>query len=216
MAARPGRATSPRRSTTTENGGLSADGLTWTIKIKPGLKWSDGEPLTANDVAYTYNLILDDNFSAFTNYLPFTDSITAQDDTTLIWKTTKPSIAPLIPPWIYILPEHTWSEFKDKDAVKAYSGFPDQVTSGPFRVTQWNKDEDWTLTKNANWWGTEPTIDRVIFKKYSNEETMVQDLESRRDRLRREHPRRPVPIVAGQGRPGDHRRTSADRSRSHR
>ena len=162
---------------TQENGGLSADGLTWTIKIKPNLKWSDGEPLTANDVAYTYNLILDDNFSAFTSYLPFTDSITAQDDTTLIWKTTKPSIAPLIPPWIYIMPEHFWSKFKDKEAIKKYQGFPDQVTSGPFRVTEWNKDEDWTLEKNPNWWGTEPTIDRVIFKTYSNEETMVQDLE---------------------------------------
>ncbi len=43
---------------TTENGGLSPDGKVWTIKIRPDLKWSDGEPLTAEDVAFTYNYIV--------------------------------------------------------------------------------------------------------------------------------------------------------------
>ena len=38
---------------TQENGGISADGLTWTVHIRPGVKWQDGEPLTAADVAFT-------------------------------------------------------------------------------------------------------------------------------------------------------------------
>jgi peptide/nickel transport system substrate-binding protein len=107
---------------TEENGGVSADGLTWTIKIRDGVTWSDGEPLTAADIAFTYNLILDQNWSTFTNYLPFTDSITAPDDTTLLWKTTEPSIAPLIPPWIYILPEHVFGDMS-KDEIKKYENF---------------------------------------------------------------------------------------------
>ena len=121
---------------TKENGGLSEDGLTWTIKIRDDAVWSDGEPLTAKDIAFTYNLVLDQNWSNFTNYLPFTDSIEATDDTTLVWKTTKPSIAPLIPPWIYILPEHIWGGMS-KDEIKKFENFdPDTgapVTSGPFQ-----------------------------------------------------------------------------------
>ena len=164
---------------TKENGGLSEDGLTYTINIRDDAVWSDGEPLTARDIAFTYNLVLDQGWSNFTNYLPFTDSIKAKDDTTLVWKTTKPSIAPLIPPWIYILPEHIWGGMS-KDEIKKFENFdPDTgtpVTSGPFHMVEWNKDEDWTLESNDNYWGGTPTIDRVIVKRYTNPEAMVSDL----------------------------------------
>ncbi|MFB3738334.1 MAG: ABC transporter substrate-binding protein [Candidatus Velamenicoccus archaeovorus] len=161
---------------TKENGGLSEDGLTWTIKIRDDAMWSDGQPLTAHDIAFTYNLILDNNFSNFTGYLPYVDSITAPDDTTLVWKTTKPTLSPIIPPWIYILPEHVWSQFKTKEDIRSFEDFPDPVTSGPFRMVEWNKGEDWTLEANKDYWGGTPTIDEVIFKVYKNAETMVQDL----------------------------------------
>jgi peptide/nickel transport system substrate-binding protein len=166
---------------TEENGGLSADGLTWTIKIRDDVTWSDGTPLTAGDVAFTYNLILDQNWSTFTSYLPFTDSIEATDDTTLVWKTTEPSIGPLIPPWIYILPEHIFGDMT-KDEIKKFENFDADgsapVTSGPFRLTEWNKDEDWTLEANKDYFQGAPTIDRVIFKRYTNDETMVADLKA--------------------------------------
>ena len=47
---------------TVENGGISADGKTWTIKIRPNMKWQDGEPATARDVAFTYNYIIQNDF----------------------------------------------------------------------------------------------------------------------------------------------------------
>ena len=164
-----------------ENGGLSADGLTWTIPIRDDVTWSDGTPLTAGDIAFTYNLVLDQNWSTFTSYLPFTDSITAPDDTTLVWKTTEPSIAPLIPPWIYILPEHIFGGMS-KDEIKKFENFDKDgsapVTSGPFRLVEWNKDEDWTLEANKDYFAGSPNLDRVIFKRYTNAETMVQDLKA--------------------------------------
>src|SRR6266851_4485441 len=42
---------------TKENGGLGADGKTVTYKLKPGVKWADGEPFTADDVVFTYEFI---------------------------------------------------------------------------------------------------------------------------------------------------------------
>jgi peptide/nickel transport system substrate-binding protein len=60
---------------------VSQDGLTWTFKIRQGAKWSDGQPVTARDAAYTFNRIMKGTFEK-TNY-PYTDNIktvTATDD----------------------------------------------------------------------------------------------------------------------------------------
>jgi len=194
MQAAPGLAT---ELPTKENGGLSSDELTWTMHIRDDAKWSDGQPLTAHDIAFTYNVILTLGFSAFASYFPFVDSITAPDDTTLVWKTTKPTMSPLMPPNVYILPEHIWSPLmptsleelsglegealedaiaEDKTELRTFQNFPDPVTSGPFRMVEWNKSEDWTLEANKDYWGGAPTIDEVIVKVYKNAETMVQDL----------------------------------------
>ena len=161
----------------TENGGISEDGLTYTIKIRDGLTWSDGEPITANDVAYTYNTILDLGFSAFSNYLPFTDSIEATDDTTLVWKTTKPTSAPFVPPWIFIVPEHVWSEYETKEEIKKADVNVDAVVAGPFQVTEFKDEESVTMANvpGESWLG-EPELDTVIFQFFQNDETMVQAL----------------------------------------
>jgi peptide/nickel transport system substrate-binding protein len=173
LQAAPGLAT---EIPTKENGDISSDGLTWTIPIRDDATWSDGQPLTAHDIAYTYNMILKYNFSNFTLYLPYVDSITAPNDTTLVWKTTVPTLSPIIPPWIYILPEHIWSKFTNKTELRTFEDFPNPVTSGPFRLVSWNQGEDWTLDANKDYWGGAPTLDEVIVKVYKNAETMVQDL----------------------------------------
>jgi peptide/nickel transport system substrate-binding protein len=162
---------------TKENGGISEDGLTYTIPIRTGVTWSDGQPLTAHDIAFTYNFIIDNNFSLFTGYFPFTDEISAPDETTLVWTTKRPSIAPLLPPWVYILPEHVWSGMTKEEARK-FENFPDPVTSGAFRLTEWQKDEFWTVAANKGYYGGSPTLDEVVFKYYTNVETMAQDLKS--------------------------------------
>jgi peptide/nickel transport system substrate-binding protein len=162
----------------TENGGISQDGLTYTIQIRDGFTWSDGEPITAADVAFTYNLILEERFSNFTSYLPFVDEISAPDDTTLIWRTTRPSVAPFVPPWIYILPEHVWGALGDKDAIKSFDNFPDPVVAGPFTLTEWRKGESLTMEKVEGSYAGDPMIDRVIYQFFQNSETMVQALKA--------------------------------------
>jgi peptide/nickel transport system substrate-binding protein len=152
----------------------SPDGKTWTFTIRKGVKWSDGQPLTAHDIAFTYNFLIDNDITAFTNYLPFTDSITAPNDTTLIWKTKKPTIAPEAPPWIYILPEHIWGKFSAKEA-KQFDNMP-PVGSGPFRLVQWEKGQFWRLEANKQYWGGAPHIDEVVFRVFKNDEGMVNAL----------------------------------------
>ena len=70
----------------------SSDKLTWTFKIHPGLKWSDGQPITAEDAAWTFNLIMHNADAATSNgsLVANFKSVTAPDDTTLVITTKKP------------------------------------------------------------------------------------------------------------------------------
>src|SRR3954451_21674682 len=140
----------------------SDDGLTWTFKIRQGMQWQDGQPFTANDIAWTYNKTLDCKLGNSLDYLvpSFTDSITATSDTELVWTTDKPPSAPIRPPWVYIAPEHIWGNASCTDINKApfFEDGKPMVGSGPFQLTQWDKGQDWTMTANPNYWGGAPHI----------------------------------------------------------
>jgi peptide/nickel transport system substrate-binding protein len=154
----------------------SEDGLTWTFTVRDDVTWQDGEPFSAADIAATFNWIIDEGVGNFIDYLPFTDSITAPDDTTLVWKTTTPTSAPIYPPYIYILPEHVLSQYEDKADFRTWKGFPDAIGTGPFELVEWRRGDFWRLEANPDYWGGTPHIDEFVFRIFQNEETMVQAL----------------------------------------
>jgi peptide/nickel transport system substrate-binding protein len=159
-----------------------ADNLVWTCTIRSGVKWSDGQPLTSKDIAFTYKFILDHGLSSFSDYLPYNPTFETPNDTTLIWKSEKPTFAPTVPPWVPILPEHIWSKYDDMDAkdIKAIDPLADgpMVGSGPFVLTQWKPGEFFTMDANKGYWGGSPTIDQIVYQVYDNREAMVQALKS--------------------------------------
>jgi peptide/nickel transport system substrate-binding protein len=159
----------------------SPDGLTWTFTIRNDAKWQDGTPLTAKDVAFTYNTTLRCQLGNSLDYLvpDFTKSITAPNDTTLVWTMNTPNTAPLRPPWVYIVPEHIWSGKSCGEIEKdPFFDNGEMIGSGPFELTQWTKGESWTMTANKDYWGGAPQIDRFIVKKYNNNEAMLTALKS--------------------------------------
>jgi peptide/nickel transport system substrate-binding protein len=172
LAASPGLATQWTQS---------PDGLSWTFTIRDGVTWHDGTPLTANDIAYTYNTTLDCQLGNSLDYLvpDFTDKIEATNDTTLVWTMKTPNTAPLRPPWVYIVPEHLWSD-KSCSEIKKAAFFEDgeMVGSGPFEMTSWVKGESWTMTANPNYWAGAPHIDQFVVKKYNNNEAMITALKN--------------------------------------
>ena len=157
----------------------SSDGMTWTFNIRPNMTWQDGQPFTADDIAWTYNKTLDCKLGNSLDYLvpEFTDSITATSPTTLEWKTKVPTSAPVRPPWVYIAPQHIWNDSSCADINKA-TFFEDNklVGSGPFQLTDWNKGQDWTMTANPNYWGGAPHISQFKVVLYDNSEAMVNAL----------------------------------------
>ena len=158
---------------------VSDDGLTWTFTIRDTAKWSDGVPLTARDIAYTYNLIID-NPEQTANIIAQTKSIervTAVDDYTVQFTCSKPK-PDMIRHWVPILPEHVWSKIPVKDIGKKYQNDPPWVGSGPFTCVEWKKNSHVRLVANPTWWGPKPSIDELYFTNYTNGDTMLQDIKA--------------------------------------
>jgi len=154
----------------------SEDGLTWTFHIREGVKWSDGEDLNAEDVAYTYQRSLDDPIANWKSYLAQIDDINVVDDYTLEI-TTKKETPSLLSAYVYILPEHVFSEI-DKQELKTFENYPDPVTSGPFHVVEWRKGQFFRMEANEDYWGGTPKIDEVVYRVFNNEDALVQALKS--------------------------------------
>src|SRR5262249_19410144 len=78
------------------NGGVSADGLTYTIHVKTGTKWSDGQPLTGDDVFYSINLFRDPNYNARNGFQAAAGEISdvsQPDQNTIVIKLKAPDAA---------------------------------------------------------------------------------------------------------------------------
>ncbi len=154
---------------------VSEDGKTWTFKIRQGVKWQDGEPLTANDVAFTFNYIIENELSTLDVYTRGIVSAEAPDDTTCVVTTERPK-ANMLSTVVPILPEHIWSKISGKDAASTYQNDPPIVGSGPFQVVEWQKGKFLRLVANKDYWGGAPKVDELIFENYRNPDTMSADL----------------------------------------
>lgn len=158
----------------------SPDQTFWTYKIRPDLLWSDGEPMTAKDAAYTFNRIIDGTFEKtnFGNYVTNITAAEAPDDTTLILRVDKPT--PIMDRLVvYILPEHIWSKI-DETAVQSYNNEPaageTTVGAGPFLVTERKVGQYTRLVANPNFYRGKPAVDEIVFKLYSNPDALGQAL----------------------------------------
>jgi peptide/nickel transport system substrate-binding protein len=156
----------------------SDDGFTWTFTIRDDATWHDGTPLTARDIAATYNWIIAEGAGNLLSYFPFTEAggITAPDDTTLVWTTTTPTSAPVYPPYVYVMPESLLSQYDDKADFREWKGFPDTVGSGPFNLVEWRRGDFWRLEANPDYYGGAPHIDEFIFRVFQNEDAMIEAL----------------------------------------
>lgn len=154
---------------------VSEDGKTWTFKIRQGVMWQDGEPLTARDVAFTFNYIVENNLQTIAIYTGGIVGATAVDDATVEITTEQPKsnmLAMVVP----IIPEHIWGEVTGEEATTSYQNEPPIIGSGPFQVVEWNKGKYIRLVANKDYWGGAPKVDELLFENYKSADTMTADL----------------------------------------
>jgi len=162
---------------TQANGGISPDGKTWTIHLRSGVKWSDGQPLTAADVAFTFDYIVKNNMTNWTNYTAGIKDVTAVDPTTVRIVCSAPK-ANMEKANVPILPEHIWSHVSPTAAGTSYAVKYPLVGSGPFVTVAFKKGSYVEMVRNPYWYGKKPTIDKIYFEVYQDPDTMVSDLQT--------------------------------------
>ncbi len=167
----------------------SADGLTWTFHTTPNAKWSDGQPLTANDAAWTMNTILkygDGPAGNLIGSLGFVKSVQATDDNTLV-VTYAAAVANALPELqnISILPQHVWAQYATGDG-KGLRTFPNVPDGWPApgewrsvrdrRVQEGRESRSSRRTPTST--GPKPSIDGFGLQYFSNDDAMVAALQS--------------------------------------
>jgi len=170
----------------------STDGLTWTFKIRSGMKWSDGQPATSEDARWTYQTILD-GVASERGYLGegylegyLTDAgvkkVTAPDATTLVVETEFANTL-LLQAYVPILPKHIWGshsieEIGDPEAAGYFKNDPPVVGTGPYQAVEWTPGEFIRFARNPNYWGEQGAADEVIIQHFASGDTMVQALKT--------------------------------------
>ncbi|MER8596020.1 ABC transporter substrate-binding protein [Mesorhizobium sp. M1182] len=164
---------------------VADDKLTWTFKVWPGMKWSDGQPATARDAAFTYNYLRDsigkpDELNGGwnnTSGLENVESIKALDDETLQIITKKPTRW-VIDNQIMIVPEHIWKDISYADARSTFHNDPPLVGTGPMIVSEFQQAQFVILTANKYFRGGAPATAGMILYFFKSADLIAQGLKS--------------------------------------
>ena len=149
-----------------ENGGLSEDGKTVTIKLRDDITWSDGEPLTSEDFVFTYDMVMSDQNVPLGRY-PYESvaSVEAPDATTVVVNFAEPFAAWLTGLFYYVLPKHVLQPVFDSEGTidNAEWNRAPTVGVGPFVFSEWETGSHIAFTANPNWIEP-PKIEQVFVR----------------------------------------------------
>lgn len=170
---------------TQQNGGMSADLKTWKFTLKDGLKWSDGQPLNADDVYFTWKLWSNPSFAAAdTVAINLIESAEVSSDKLSITFKLKAPYAPFISSWTdgahAPLPKHHF-ESVDPASIKKTEGLNPQVTSGAFKMKESKPGDHYTVVRNDNYYQAAqglPYLDQIIFRAVPSQDTILKDLQA--------------------------------------
>jgi len=154
----------------------SADGLTWTYHIRQGSEWSDGQPVTAADVEWTFNTMMTDPDAAAANgsFVENFASVTATDEYTVEVRLESPQVTMLALD-VPIVPRHIWQEVDDFAAFTNDEQLP-IVGNGPFILTDYQPNQSITLEANQDYWRGAPQFDQLVLRYIDDPDAQVEAL----------------------------------------
>ena len=149
---------------TTENGGLSSDYLTVTWKLKDGLKWSDGEALTSDDVKFTVEVLSNPDSGALvgTSGFDLITKVETPDATTTVLTYSEPYPGYLDQFAYGLFPRHATGK---PEEMSAWAWNSNPVVAGPFILSNWESGKRLSFTRNPNYYEAgKPYLDEVVFE----------------------------------------------------
>ncbi len=154
----------------------SDDGKVWTFHIRDGVSFHDGAPLTAEDVAFSYNFYqANTDFPFLNTYTGYFETVEATAGNNVVITLTEaiPNLDSQLY-FLYILPQHIW------EAVETPGEFENtaMIGSGPFQLTEYKQSEFVHLSANKAHFGMPPKIDEVVFQTFENKDALVQAIKT--------------------------------------
>lgn len=175
---------------------VAEDGKVYTFKIHSGIKFHDGEALTAEDVAFSLNLYkAHEDFPYLNFYTVAFENIEAPDANTVVLTLSEaiPNLESQLLA-LYILPEHIWSKYAEGNAAAEFENL-EMIGSGPFKLKEYQQNEFVHFVANKEHFRTPPKIDEVIFQTFGNEDALVQALQTGQVDMITEMPNTAVPTL---------------------
>lgn len=163
---------------------LNDDQTELTVYMEEGIKWHDGEELTAHDVVFTYQSIADPDYvnaggirtyyaDQLEGYEAYnsgeTDEfkgVVAEDDYTVVFKFEEPNVTPEYLASFLLIPKHIFEDIPVKDMPDAEESLqPGKVIgTGPFKFTEWVEREQYVLERFDDYWQGAPHLDKIVWK----------------------------------------------------
>lgn len=180
----PGIATSVP---TVQNGGVSADLKTVTFNLRPGLVWSDGKPLDARDVDYSWKLWANPKAAAYNTV--FAQDIASADITnnnlTITFHLKNPFVS-FVSQWAdgglgAPLPAHIFSSMDPAAVLRSSQNLNPTATSGPFMMSESKPGDHYTIVRNPKYYLASqglPYLDSVVFRIVTDQNTILKDLQA--------------------------------------
>jgi peptide/nickel transport system substrate-binding protein len=170
---------------TLENGGVTADGLTITLKFRDDANWSDGTPVTADDAVFTYDMIMADGNGVFSRYPydTYVESMTAMDAKTLQIK-----LSGAYADWSTnfftgvsrVIPKHVLQPVFEAEGTLDNADWnrTAEVVNGPFTLKEFVSDDHLTLAANEGYWRGRPKLDTLFIRIFADDAAQLAALQS--------------------------------------
>jgi peptide/nickel transport system substrate-binding protein len=144
-----------------------------TYRIKAAAKWSDGQQITADDMIFTYQQIMNPSHQ-IASRIGFEDiSNIRKVNSKTIRVTFKKPFAAWASLWGRIMPRHSAGGIAGQDFNQAWRNGP-PIANGPFRMAGWNRGSQMVVTRNDNYWGKKATLNQIVFRFIPDTNTQFQ------------------------------------------
>jgi peptide/nickel transport system substrate-binding protein len=175
---------------TLANGEISAAFMTWTIKLRTDVKWSDGQPVNADDVDYTWKLwnnIWDGKkygAASTTGYNLITSADVAPDKASITFH-LKQAYAPFLTLWVdginAPMPKHHFASMPSDTILKSAENLHPTITDGAFTISESVHGDHYTFVKDPNFYRHSeglPYLDKIVFRVVPNQDTILKDFQA--------------------------------------
>lgn len=162
----------------------SSDGLSYAFQLRGGVRWTDGQPLTADDVVFTYQLHSAPQYQTVRSFIRSAmeenlASVTSPAPDRVVFTLKKPNAAFLASYCTYgVVPKHVWGGFTAEQVNNSPFNITPQVTSGPFRVMNHTLGTSITYQRNDGYHGGAPHVDSYLLKFVTDDSARINQVKT--------------------------------------